>query len=381
MTDINKEKFLTELGKLLTFMYEEDRQHALALYSRMFDHAEDEMALIQLLGSPTRQAVIVARAYNAREHKLDVYSHSRETAVTADGGELPDYVRAINQIHQTAVSQNIVTADVADGQFTLFSDDDSGLTERYSYEDVSAVPAEPASVWEAEPVLAAPVPVEVSEPAAQEEPAPVQEEGKPVEEPAPEAPIYAEPSAPAREEPEAAEIPASPEADAPAILLIEDEELAAEPVAAEPAPEAPSAPAIPEEAAPAIEILEEAEDAPAVPAQLVRKPKTFLLILYILAFAPLTLLGIGLLLIPTLFFLGLAVSVIAAGAMVLIAAFSGFAVLADIMVVLGLALIILALGLLFLWIFIWFIGGAIVGLVRGVFTLGGKWCYKEVPAV
>ena len=39
VTDINKQKFLAELGKLLTFMYDEDRQDALAMYARMFDAA------------------------------------------------------------------------------------------------------------------------------------------------------------------------------------------------------------------------------------------------------------------------------------------------------------------------------------------------------
>ena len=61
MTTINKQKFLAELGKLLTFMYEEDRQTALAMYVKMFEDAEDERALLQALISPTRQAVIVAR--------------------------------------------------------------------------------------------------------------------------------------------------------------------------------------------------------------------------------------------------------------------------------------------------------------------------------
>ena len=61
--------------------------------------------------------------------------------------------------------------------------------------------------------------------------------------------------------------------------------------------------------------------------------------------------------------------------------FGGFAVLADLLVVLGAALILLALGLLFLWLFIWLIGGGIVGLVRGVCALARKWCYKEVPAI
>ena len=41
-------------------------------------------------------------------------------------------------------------------------------------------------------------------------------------------------------------------------------------------------------------------------------------------------------------------------------------------------LCLLALALLFLWLFVWFIGGAIVGLIHGLCVLGGKWCYKEV---
>ena len=45
------------------------------------------------------------------------------------------------------------------------------------------------------------------------------------------------------------------------------------------------------------------------------------------------------------------------------------------------ALLLLAFGLLFLWLFIWFIGGAIVGLVRGVIELGQSWCFKEVPVL
>ena len=64
MTDINKQKFLTELGKLLTFMYEEDRQLALSIYDEVFEQAEDEQAVLSALVSPTRQAVIIARAYN-----------------------------------------------------------------------------------------------------------------------------------------------------------------------------------------------------------------------------------------------------------------------------------------------------------------------------
>ena len=67
MGAINRQKFLAELAKLLTFMYEEDRQLALRIYERMFDAVADENALIQGLVSPTRQAVVIARTYDAKD--------------------------------------------------------------------------------------------------------------------------------------------------------------------------------------------------------------------------------------------------------------------------------------------------------------------------
>ena len=76
VTAINKQRFLPELGKLLTFMVEEDRQTALAMYSRLFDDAVDEQQLMDLLVSPTRQAVVIARTYDARERKQQLESVS-----------------------------------------------------------------------------------------------------------------------------------------------------------------------------------------------------------------------------------------------------------------------------------------------------------------
>ena len=72
---------------------------------------------------------------------------------------------------------------------------------------------------------------------------------------------------------------------------------------------------------------------------------------------------------------------IALGSVLVISAFSGFAVLADILLLLGAAIIALALGLLFLWLAIWLIAEAIVGLLRSIRELYREWCYKEVPAV
>ena len=109
-----------------------------------------------------------------------------------------------------------------------------------------------------------------------------------------------------------------------------------------------------------------------------RKAKPFALILYILLAIPLTICAIAVLLVPALLFLALSVAAIICGVVLVSTAFKGFPVFADIMVVLGVSLVLFALGLLFLWTAIWFIGGAIVGVVHGVAVLCEKWCYKEV---
>ena len=77
----------------------------------------------------------------------------------------------------------------------------------------------------------------------------------------------------------------------------------------------------------------------------------------------------------------LSFATIALGSILVISAFSGFAVLADILLLLGAAIIALALGLLFLWLAIWLSAEAIVGLLRSIRELYREWCYKEVPAV
>lgn len=326
---INEQKFLAELGKLLTFMYEEDRQTAIELYAEMFASTADEHALMLFLGSPTRQAVQVARAYNAKERKLQVHSQSKnEDGLEYDPDEVPDFVLAINKIALSAAQITGTAAgederEAPEGQFSLF---DEGSAE-----------AEPA-------VEEAPV----EEEAAAE---PAEADSAPVEEPVPAENESAEEKA--LEDDFVVVIPELQEAaDTPADVPVEA--------------------AVPAE-----------EDKPADPAptELRRKPRVFLLILFIILAVPVTLIGVALLLIPTLLSLSLALSFIVVGVAALVSAFAGFAVFADILVMLGIALIGLALGLLFLWLFVWFIGGAIVGLVKSVISLGASWCYKEVPAV
>jgi len=319
VTVINKNKFLAELSRLLTFMYDEDRQAALAMYENLINEAEDTDALMHMLVSPTRQAVVIARNYNATERKLQVEAQHRDED---DEGELPEFVMAIDKLYQDAVRRGIIVEEekgtgVLENQVSLFDVDESLFEEE--------APAEEAV-----------------------EEAPIEE--APVEE----TPVEQEPM---------------DEVDAFLAGFSISEEMPEEEAPAEEAVEEAPAEEAPVEAAPA-------EEKPAT----VRKAKGFALFMYILAAVPLTAVGVVLLLVPTILVLGLAALVITVGVAALIAAFSGFAVFADILIVLGAALILLALGLLLLWLFVWLIGGAIVGLIHGAISLGGKWCYKEVAA-
>ena len=104
------------------------------------------------------------------------------------------------------------------------------------------------------------------------------------------------------------------------------------------------------------------------------------MILYLLIAVPVTALGVLILLIPAVICLALSVVCGMTAFQVIAAAFGNFAVFADIMVVLGAALAFVALTLLFFWLFIWFIAGAIAGLINVSIRLGGKICYREDKA-
>ena len=380
MNIINKQKFLAELGRLLTFMYEEDRQTALAMYSKMFDDAVEEQALLQFLVSPTRQAVVLARSYDAKERKLQVHTQSREEEPDYSdyNGQFPPFILAIDDLQQAAEAQGIFAssqepAAVDENQFSLF-------------DDLSAPAAEP-EVQNAPEAASAPVSQDIPREEASEASDPVSEFADAVDAFLADFSIaggelihsHGDKEEPREEEPpQAEEIPTEAEEDQQPFHL-EDFAHAQEPAEEEPEEEEPEEEERPEDGEMVSvreEVFLQAEEdlAPAT----VRKARVFPLILYIILSIPITLLGVVLLLIPTLLSLSFAVTFVSAGVLVLTGAFAGFSIFADLMVILGLALVLLAVGLLFTWLFIWFIGGAIAGLIRGVIRLGGKWCYKEV---
>ena len=425
MIEINKRKFLTELGKLLTFMFEEDRQRALTLYENMFDEAEDDTALMQFLGSPTKQAVIVARAYNAKERRLVVTSQVGEGDADVENTVEPEFVNVINGVREAAVNRGIIP-DVITGQFSVFDEPeevaenapDLEPTEPEEVPSEEAVPDE-ETVEPPEELLPEDLIPEEPEPAPTEEEKafeelPVfsldvseEESYEPSESPAEEEAELPEPPVEEAEESGEPEAEPQPEEDAGSDGEEQQEEfdnfqMDLGPIPEEsrvqpeeidelmatfrgnkrgetPVPTPKSAaqttlvgfedtPA--EEATPWKQASEE-EDAPSGHLVIPR------VILYLLIAVPVTAAGVLILLIPTLLFLVLAAAFGVAAFRVATLAFNSFAVFADIVVVLGVSLVLLAVAIFLFWIFISFIGGAIAGLINLAIRTGGKICYKE----
>ncbi|MGM9574401.1 MAG: HAAS signaling domain-containing protein, partial [Oscillospiraceae bacterium] len=74
---------MAELSRLLAFMFKEDKEDILAKYNKMLDEAEDEQALLEEFGSPTKLAVTISRTYKREERKLSVEADSKEDTQSA----------------------------------------------------------------------------------------------------------------------------------------------------------------------------------------------------------------------------------------------------------------------------------------------------------
>lgn len=405
---INKQKFLAELGRLLTFMYEEDRQTALSMYTRLFDMADDEQAVLHFLVSPTRQAVLLARTYDAAERKLQVHSQHRD-ASSADSGELPPFVSAIEALEREALSLGVTAPLVDENQFSLFESDapvdsleasdlsqpsaaaaygKAGLTQLepvpaqdFPPSSIEAVPVVPPAPAEApassgEPVLQAGAEaVSGSADAAASIPSASFEQSKSSQDdvsvPAPPAAD----SAPASEAPalENEETQAAPSEEDKVDAFLAGFSIADEPVQAA-APAAPDGD-MEDEAMPALDAL---DDPVPAPVETVSRACVPLLIVYILFASVVGLAALLLLLVPLLLSLSVAFVSGSVGIGLLSSAFASFAIFADFLAVFGASLLVLAVALLFAWLFIWLIGGVIIGMIRALCRLGRKWCYKEV---
>ena len=329
MTDINKQKFLAELGKLLTFMYEEDRLDALDLYDELFDSCADEQQLLQHLISPTRQAVVLARAYNAKERMLSVQSQSRRDDLYDEDFEVvPSFILAIEDIRREAPQLFSERPAADDDQFSLFSGEgfeEAQLLDEPADDELPAQAGDEVVVLESEALSTETAEADddfFTEAEILEDVTPVYDDGE--------------------------ELRFSRNRSADDIGDDRLRDLASR-------------------HRPHKENVQ-------------YKRSVALLILYVIFAVPIALLVVAVLLIPTVLSLVLSLGFVAGGVSALGCAFGSFAIFADILVVLGVALILLALGLLFFWLFVWFIGGAIAGFVNGVIKLGDKFSSREVSA-
>ena len=348
-------------------MHEEDRVRALEEYEDIFAQAGNENAVLQLLVSPTRQAVNLARAYD-----------SRDRGSLSESGEVPSYLGVINDLRRqagTLISAAPVLSE-DDDQLSLFDKPDVaetvfdglGLENLPEMEDeLTEAPTEeidhyPDEDGTTEVAPAPPVP----DRAAPTEEAPnseVDDFSNAVEAFLAEFPgrssdggeqsFYLDKQTENRSE------------ERPAPVMDrhdEDRPLPEEPIRSTQSPRPDVRPILPD-----------------LPPMTKSKPNAALLILYIVIAIPVTLLLIALLLVPAVLCLGLAAAGLGLGFAGVAEAFTAFSVFADILLVFGLALALAAFGLLLFWCFVWFLGGAIPGVIRGACSLARKLCYREVP--
>lgn len=374
MTLINRQQFMSELSKLLTFMFKEDRSEIIQQYNEMLDNAEDEQAMLESFGSPTRLAVAISRSYQRDERKLSVHADSKD----GGSGEAVK-VKPVIPTQGKKSSAPIVKPNepAADAYVDIIEEI---RREKAAEEGIEYKPIFFKEDPKPEPV-AEPEVEEQTEEAAEETAQPVDEAS---ENAAEEAGTADEETT---DEAQAEEVEAQPEgeqADADTAEVAEGE--------AEAAPEAQEAAADEggeAEAEAAAEAAEPADETahvlatvfnetPETAPEKVRKTNVFALILYIIVSIP-----VGLVLL--LVMLGLELGVLGCGLLglrvgfsLLSFTFSGMSVLADVLICFGVNIAVLALGVLVTWFAVWLIIVSVPGLIRGIKNLGRKLCVKEV---
>lgn len=384
---MNRQRYMAELSKLLTFMFKEDKEDILAHYNKMLDEAEDEQAMLESFGSPTRLAVTISRSYKRTERKLAVEADSK--ADKTDEGETsvePEHIFVKPVKKETAAEKTpaapapgLSYADIIEEirrekaeeegvEYTpmFFNEPEKAPEEpeaEEKTEEAGKVPEEP----EAEGSEEADIEVEIVEtPAEESEP----EEAESEEE-APEADGEAEEAAEDEAEDTAEEKTEEPEAEEPQdaedTVKTEDIEDTEESESAQERAELD-----------AVTVFDQLDKMQPPMETVQYKTNVGLLILYLIFAIP-----IGL----ALFFAAVivALSLLAAGA-VLIGlgiktvgfAFSTFAIFADSILCAGAALVALAVALMLIWLAILILFRGLGGLIAGIKALGVRICVREV---
>lgn len=425
MTTIDRQKYVAELGKLLSGMARADREAVLRGVNARFDEAGDDDAVIAALGSPTFAAVSVLRGYtppedtDGGEYYEEEYQYaepvSEEAAAPAEaqpeapaeaGAAGPEDAAFVPEAEPDEPEASVPEQVLPEPQEDVPGGDEESEAEPEAPESVPeqdnageqpAVPEDAASSEEPETQ------------AADVNAAPEAEAG-PVDEPAPgQVPPEARPEPLDEAAAEAEE--AGSEASGPRFETVdiglgtievysdsepepETPDDAAEPVPDEPEADADEdAVAAPEEeyAGPEEEPLDDPGpdggyvpepeyDYPDYPEPEPEKPKmrggrVFLSVLLgIIVGIPVA----AVLIVFSLALLALGAALIYVGGVFISFAFLGMSVVADILLTVGFGLFVAAIGLPVVFLAVWFFLRCVVGLYSRLFARAGAWCHGEV---
>jgi len=373
VTCINKQRFLTELSKFLTFLSDSEREQVLQKFGEIFDAAPSEDELLAALVSPLKVTVELSRAYGKGG-----IQQALERAVEMSGVDLS----------AASVPEPVIEAESA------------------TEETPSAPAAEDEAVSEAEADAKAPVSADQAEQPGAAAPsqsafdesvfppdAPPSAETAPKEddiydsigsavEAAFESGPSAEPAAPAKAP---ASMPANTEinfadhaADSPApAAKAPSDNFISVPVQGITASDTDDTGSEDFQDTEPEEYFDKPEPAKPEKSRSRGKLRPLMLVLFLIIFVPLGLAGIAVLLAVTAVILAAAVSAGGSGVFAVSLAFSGMALFSDIIMTIGMALVCFAFALVLLWGAVWFAIWSVGGLIRGIVRLGGKWCYKE----
>ena len=422
---ITRNSFITELSKLIVFMTDTDREMAVEAYEKLFDSCEDENAVLSSLVSPTRQAVSIARVYDAKARKEAIengdtekpqfietiekiaeriapaFSKKVEAAVEtpAEMSEGIQETETMNTEENTASDDVPSEKDTVDEICAQFSPSEAKADEQTDkeqsepdtgderFENKQTVSDEISNERLAEAVAA--IAFAMEETAAErsanisrikEKTRDIYEDDEPVKAAADEISAIIEAAA-LRELNDKPLYSAVNDSKVDAFVdafSINDDISKAEKEADKIINEAAQ-----EEAPDSGDESTKAHDADAgenkekKSAEKSGKTKVGLLILYILLAVPVCAFLVLLLLIAAAAFLGLGAAIGKVAVLAIGSAFGCYAVFADILAVLGAALIMIALAILFAWVAVWLVGGVIVNLIKGAFGLANKLCIKE----
>lgn len=376
MTHINRQKYMAELSKLLAFMFKEDKEDILAQYNKMLDESDDEQALLESFGSPTKLAVTISRTYKRSERKLAVEADSKEDK-PAETEHI--FVTPVKKEKTAEVNTGLSYADIIE-EIRREKAEEEGVEYKPMFFNEPEQPAAEETV-QPEPEteedgtqIASDEESTVVEPETE---APVSEETENEEksdETAPEEETQPEEADEADEKP--AEKAASDEA--PVIETTEADRQPEETETAETGEEPADVAPVEENDAPEL-VFEELESIELPEETTQYKTNVALLILYLIFAIPISAVLIVLALAVAVVLVALGVSLITIGVEAIGFAFAKLVIFADIMLCAGAVLIAFAVALILLWIGVLVLVRGISGIVRGAKALGRSFCVKEVP--